>query len=72
MILLDTNILLRYARTTDPDFATVDSAVNTLRAKGEVLCVVPQNIYEFWATATRRNRAAWARRRAPRRGWAST
>ena len=53
MILLDTNILLRYARTADPDFATVDTAVNTLHADGEVLCVVPQNIYEFWAVATR-------------------
>jgi predicted nucleic acid-binding protein len=53
LILLDTNILLRYARTADPDFATVDLAVNTLHANGDVLCVVPQNIYEFWAVATR-------------------
>ena len=53
MILLDTNILLRYARAADPNFATVDASVNTLHANGEVLCVVPQNIYEFWATATR-------------------
>ena len=53
MILLDTNILLRYARTADPAFATVDASVNTLHANGEVLCVVPQNIYEFWAVATR-------------------
>ena len=53
MILLDTNILLRYARTADPDFATVDIAVNTLHANGDVLGVVPQNIYEFWAAATR-------------------
>ncbi len=53
MILLDTNILLRYARTADPAFATVDTAINGLHASGEVLCVVPQNIYEFWATATR-------------------
>jgi predicted nucleic acid-binding protein len=53
LILLDTNILLRYASTTDPAFATVDTAINTLHASGEVLCVVPQNVYEFWATATR-------------------
>ena len=53
MILLDNNILLRYARAADPDFATVDTAVNALHAGGEVLCVVPQDIYEFWATATR-------------------
>jgi hypothetical protein len=53
LILLDTNILLRYARAADPDFATVAVALNTLHANGEVLCVVPQNIYEFWPVATR-------------------
>lgn len=53
MILLDTNILLRYAIAADPAFATVDAAINGLNAGGEVLCVVPQNVYEFWATATR-------------------
>jgi len=50
LILLDTNILLRYASTTDPAFATVDTAINSLHARSEVLCVVPQNVYEFWAT----------------------
>ncbi len=53
MILLDTNILLRYARAADPAFGIVERAINTLHASGEVLCVVPQNVYEFWATATR-------------------
>ena len=53
MILLDTNILLQYASAADPRFATVDAAINVLHASGEGLCVVPQNIYEFWATATR-------------------
>ncbi len=53
MTLRDTNILLRYASTTNPAFATVDTAINSLLASGEVLCVVPQNVYEFWATATR-------------------
>jgi predicted nucleic acid-binding protein len=53
LILLDTNILLRYACATDPAFTTVDTAISTLHARGEVLCVVPQNLYEFWAAATR-------------------
>jgi predicted nucleic acid-binding protein len=53
LIVLDTNVLLRYARTTDPSFATVDAAINALHAAGELLCVVPQNVYEFWAAATR-------------------
>ena len=34
MILLDTNILIRYARTADPSFATVDTSINTLHASG--------------------------------------
>ncbi len=53
MILLDTNILLRHARPADPAFAAADAAIRVLHAAGEVLCVVPQNLYEFWATATR-------------------
>jgi predicted nucleic acid-binding protein len=53
LILLDTNILLRFACTADPAFATVDTAINSLHAGGELFCVVPQNVYEFWATATR-------------------
>lgn len=31
----------------------VDTAINVLHAAGEELCVVPQNLYEFWAVATR-------------------
>jgi len=53
LILLDTNILLRYVAAADPSFGTVDTTINTLHAGGEMLCVVPQNIDEFWATATR-------------------
>ena len=53
MILLDTNILLRYVSPADTDYATVDAAIEALRAGGELLCVVPQNFYEFWASATR-------------------
>src|SRR3954466_7369492 len=53
MILLDTNILVHYASATSPAFSTVDKAITTLRSSGEQLCVVPQNIYEFWAVATR-------------------
>lgn len=53
MILLDTNLPLRYAKTTDPAFPVADAAITTLLTAGEVLCVVPQTIYEFWATATR-------------------
>jgi predicted nucleic acid-binding protein len=53
LILLDTNILLRYASATDPAFAMVSTAISVLHSSGESLCMVPQNVYEFWATATR-------------------
>lgn len=53
MILVGTNILLRLAVSTDPLFGTVDTYVNALVAGGETLCIVPQNVYEFWATASR-------------------
>jgi predicted nucleic acid-binding protein len=53
LTLLDTNILLRYVRPSDPRFDAVATAVNALSSSGEVLCVVPQDIYEFWAVATR-------------------
>ncbi len=53
MILLDSNILARYVDKTDPLFPVVDVAIASLRASGEILCIVPQNLYEFWALATR-------------------
>ena len=53
MIALDTNILLRRARTSDPLFAAAAAATKALHARGETLCIFPQQIYEFWATATR-------------------
>ncbi len=53
MILLDTNILLRYASTSDPLYSVVDGAVTKLHGRGETLHLVPQNLYEFWAVATR-------------------
>ncbi|MFO0957552.1 MAG: type II toxin-antitoxin system VapC family toxin [Isosphaeraceae bacterium] len=53
MILLDTNILLRFARKSDPENGRVDAALNLLRGRGEALFIVAQNLYEFWATGTR-------------------
>lgn len=53
MILLDTNILPRYALPSGSAFATVETSFTILQASGERLCVVPQNFYEFWAAATR-------------------
>jgi len=54
MILLDTNVLGRMTNSSDPLCAVARRAVQTLLAKREQLIVVPQNLYEFWAVATRK------------------
>jgi predicted nucleic acid-binding protein len=53
MILLDTNLLTRMTRSNDAQCATARDAIRKLMARGERLIVVPQNLYEFWAVATR-------------------
>jgi predicted nucleic acid-binding protein len=53
MILLDTNLLTRMTRVQDPQAGVARAAVQTLLGRGEPLIVVPQNLYEFWAVATR-------------------
>ena len=53
MILLDTNLLTRITRSHDPQSAVARAAIQTLLRRGERLIVVPQNLYEFWAVATR-------------------
>jgi predicted nucleic acid-binding protein len=50
---LDTNILTRLAQASHPHFATALAAVQQLESAGHALCIVPQNLYEFWAVATR-------------------
>ena len=53
MIAVDTNILLRLADPTSGLHPVAVAAVNKLRGSGEDLVIFPQNVYEFWATATR-------------------
>lgn len=53
MILLDTNLLIRMTRPTDSRCGVARAALETYRTRGERLIVVPQNLYEFWAVATR-------------------
>lgn len=53
MILLDTNVLTRMTRSRDPQSSVARAAIQTLFGRGEQLIVVPQNLYEFWAVATR-------------------
>lgn len=51
--LVDTNILLRSAQPSHPMHADATRAVGQLLADGEILSVIPQNIIEYWAVATR-------------------
>ena len=51
--LVDTNILLRSAQPSHPMHAAATRAVGALLAQGEILSVIPQNIIEYWAVATR-------------------
>ncbi len=53
MILLDTNLLGRITDAADPHCAASRRAIRLFPARGEQLAIVPQNLYEFWAIATR-------------------
>jgi len=52
-ILIDANILLRLLQPHHPHCSLVERAVGTLRTRNETLNVMPQNLMEFWAVATR-------------------
>jgi len=49
----DTNILSSLAKRQSSQYAEVRRALTALRSRGEKLCLVPQNLIEFWAIATR-------------------
>jgi predicted nucleic acid-binding protein len=53
IVQLDTNILTRIAQPSHPFHATALSAVRGLELAGHTLCIVPQNLFEFWVVATR-------------------
>ena len=51
--LVDTNVLLRLVQKNHPMRSVARQALLTLRKQGEKLSIIPQNIIEFWAVATR-------------------
>jgi predicted nucleic acid-binding protein len=51
--LVDTNILLRITRRSDPQHKIVDAALARLAEQGTMLCYTLQNIAEFWNAMTR-------------------
>ncbi len=52
-VLLDTNILARMAQPGTAAYQTALDAVTALQLRGDVPCLVPQVLYEFWVIATR-------------------
>jgi predicted nucleic acid-binding protein len=53
MILLDTNVLLRFVELKHPQHQEAFDAIAVLRHLAETVSIVPQNLYEFWVVATR-------------------
>ncbi|GCL37932.1 hypothetical protein SR1949_30450 [Sphaerospermopsis reniformis] len=51
--LVDTNILLRLVQKNSPMHLDTQRAIVTLKKQGNFLCIIPQNIIEFWAVAIR-------------------
>ncbi len=49
----DTNILLRSVEPAHPTHQQAVNAVKTLLANGDRVCLIPQNLIEFWNVATR-------------------
>ncbi|MBC6422044.1 MAG: type II toxin-antitoxin system VapC family toxin [Hormoscilla sp. SP5CHS1] len=51
--LIDTNILLRSADPNHPMYADAVNATNILLKRDEEVCIIPQNLIEFWNVYTR-------------------
>jgi predicted nucleic acid-binding protein len=52
-VLVDTNIVSRMAQPGSPQYRAALGGSDALRLRGDLLYVVPQVLYEFWAVATR-------------------
>jgi len=52
-VLIDTSALLRILQIQSPQYETVARAVEILPRRGRELHIVPQNLVELWAVATR-------------------
>jgi hypothetical protein len=58
--LVDTNILLRMTRRSDPQHQIVDTALARLASQGKILHYTHQNIAELWNVMTRPPGAQWS------------
>src|SRR5687768_13060696 len=52
-VLPDSNVFLRSIQPGHPHHAEADRAITHLLAAGDEVCIVLQNLYEFWSVATR-------------------
>jgi predicted nucleic acid-binding protein len=50
---VDSNILLRLSQPAHAEYSMASGAVDKLLLQNFDLCIVPQNLIEFWAVATR-------------------
>lgn len=50
---VDTNVLCRFADESSSHHRAARQSISSLFGRGELLCVSPQIIIEFWAVATR-------------------
>ena len=52
-VVLDTNILGRMAEPGHLQYQVALDATDAVRRRGDIPCVIPQVLYEFWVIATR-------------------
>jgi predicted nucleic acid-binding protein len=53
LMLVDTNILIRWVQSADPEFPLARNAVQQLEDLGVAPCYTSQNLAEFWNVLTR-------------------
>jgi len=53
LVLLDSNILIRWLQPRDPAFAVIEESIAYLARIGSTLCYTSQNLAEFWNVLTR-------------------
>lgn len=51
--LSDTSVIIRMVHTTSPQQQIAIDALDALRKQKEEICILSQNLIEFWAVATR-------------------
>jgi predicted nucleic acid-binding protein len=52
-VLLDANILCRMAQPGHAHHRAATDATDVLQLRGDIVCLIPQTLYEFWVVATR-------------------